>query len=394
MSSVYEEYRCKSVFNPGPYPDHWFWTHGSSSAYRGCGHACVYCDGRNSTYGMDEHFSSKIRVKVNAPEVFESELRKRYGQGKTLDSFGIEAGPPDIFKPTVFFSSGVSDAYQPAEEKYGLSRKLLGIARDYSLPVHIMTKSAMVLRDMDILREINSRAHCTVSFSIPSMDDTFSHLFEPGASSPGERFRAMSEISRAGIETGICMMPIVPFFSDSRESIVGTVREARSAGARFLLFGGMTLRDEQQQHFYRNLDREMPGESRNIRDLYRGQYSPPVRYMRKVTSHVIGAAREEGLPIYLERHLPDYRFSEAKKASTALFQLAYFHEILGGRNISTSGLLKAAREIENLRTDFISAMENGVIRTMGGIGPMAFSALEEYATTGKIEELEAFKKNS
>jgi len=391
MPFAYEEYRCKSVFNPGSYPDHWFWTHGSASGYRGCAHGCVYCDGRNSTYGMDENFSTRIRVKINAPDILESELRKRFGQSTTLGSFGIETGPDEIFRPTLFLSSGVSDAYQPAEEKYGLTRKMLEVARNYSLPVHVMTKSALVERDIDLLKDINRRSHCTVSFSIPSAEAGFSRFFEPNSPPSARRFEAMKNISRAGIETGICMMPMVPYYSDSQESISRTVKEARGAGAGYVLFGAMTLRDEQEKHFYGILEKEMPDGAARLRKLYRGEYAPPGWYRKKIAARIIKAARTEGLDVHLERHLLGYRFLEAKKAATVLFQLAYFHEITEGGSYAVSSLLKAAREIETMKTDFNEAMENGVIRTLENMKPLPYSILEEYKERGKVEELERFK---
>jgi DNA repair photolyase len=335
-----------------------------------------------------------VRVKINAPEVFEADLRRRFGQPDTLESFGIDTGPADIFRPTVFFSSGVSDAYQPIEKEYGLTRKLLETTRDYGLPIHVMTKSATVLRDLDLLREIADTSNCTVSFSIPSSDGAFASLFEPGSSNPSERFEAMKELHRAGIRTGLCLMPIVPFFSDSEDSINETLRQARNAGAGHVLFGAMTLRDEQQEHFYSVLGKSRPEEAGRLKRLYRGEYAPPHCYQKEISRRVIRGARKLGLPVHLDRYLPEHRFMETRKAATILFQLAYFHEITGGRNYTSSNLVKVAREIENLRTDFHEAMDNGVVNTLENMNRVSYSLLEEYAGNGKVAELEGFRSGS
>jgi len=275
-----------------------------------------------------------------------------------------------------------------------LTRRLLETARDYGLPVHVMTKSATVLRDLDLLREIADTSNCTVSFSIPSSDETFAAFFESGASPPAERFEAMKELHEAGIGTGLCLMPIVPFFSDSEDFIQDTLRQARNAGAGHILFGAMTLRDEQQDHFYSVLEKSRPEEAGRLKRLYKGEYAPPHCYQKEISRRVITGARELGLPVHMDRHLPEHRFIEARKAATTLFQLAYFHEITGGRNYTSSSLVKAAREVENLRMDFHEAMDNGIVNSLEMMNRISYSVLEEYATDGKVVELEGYKNGS
>ena len=143
------EIKAKSVLQKQKYRDNWFWSRYNLNPYRGCQFACNYCDAITEKYLVHEDyrdFSRIIHVKRNAPEVLEREVKK--------------------LKRDVVAMSGVTDPYQPAEKKYGLTRKLLENLAEHKFPVHIITKSDLVLRDVDLLREIVQQTWCTVSLTI------------------------------------------------------------------------------------------------------------------------------------------------------------------------------------------------------------------------------------
>ena len=121
---------------------------------------------RSEKYHASEDFDQIVHVKINAPEVLKKELGKMFPGQKTLSDFEAGGKLQRKLKPVIAVSSGISDAYQPIERKYGLTRRILEILRNFGVPTYVMTKSDLVLRDLDLLREINERSWCNVSFSL------------------------------------------------------------------------------------------------------------------------------------------------------------------------------------------------------------------------------------
>jgi DNA repair photolyase len=162
----------------------------------------------------------------------------------------------------------MNDPYQPLEAARELTRRALQVIADYQFPVHIITKSDLVLRDRDLLRAI-SRVYAAVSFTITTADDALAKKIEPGAPVSSKRFAAMRALADAGILTGVTMMPILPFIEDTEENIRAIVERARDAGATYIIPAfAMTLRDRQRAYYYRQLDRLFPG----LREKYEQQY--------------------------------------------------------------------------------------------------------------------------
>jgi DNA repair photolyase len=144
-----------------------------ANLYGGCEHGCVYCDGRAERYFVDGDFDRDIAVKVNALEIARQELKQRREPG------------------FIFLGGGVSDCYQPAEAQYRLACGLLQLTLEAGLGVHVLTKSALVERDFDLLSEINRQSKTIVSFSLHTVDDNVRRDFEPKTASVKERFRLL-----------------------------------------------------------------------------------------------------------------------------------------------------------------------------------------------------------
>jgi DNA repair photolyase len=210
---VHEE-RSKSILSENDSPDIPF--RYSLNPYRGCYHACAYCYARPSHqywgFGAGTDFERKIIVKVNAPEL----LRERFDR----DDW---AGEPITF-------SGNTDCYQPLEAAWQLTRACLACCAEYGNPAVIITKSALIRRDIDVLVELHERARLRVYVSIPFADDEKARAIEPGASPPSKRFAALEALSRAGIDTGVAIAPIIVGLNDP--DIPELLARARSAGAR------------------------------------------------------------------------------------------------------------------------------------------------------------------
>jgi DNA repair photolyase len=253
-----KEIEAKTILRKHKKIDSWFLSRYGMNLYRGCIHNCVYCDGRAEGYYVDGEFGSDVAVKINALEVLRRELdpkRKR-----------------TPFKPGyVMVGGGVGDSYQPVEEKYELTRKTLSLLSEKKLPVHILTKSTLVKRDVDILEKINETSKAIVSFSFSSSDEKISRIFEPGVPSPHKRLDTISFFKDKGIACGMFLLPVIPFITDTNAVMEKTLQDAQDIGVDFIIFGGMTLKEGKQKEYFLNiLKRHYPKLMSEYQMIYRG----------------------------------------------------------------------------------------------------------------------------
>ena len=234
------ENTAKSILTKHKRIDSWFLSRYGMNLYRGCSHNCAYCDGRAESYYVEGDFGKDITVKINAPELLRKALdpkRKRKPLKKTFIGIG----------------GGVSDSYQPLEKKYELTRQALEIIAEFKFPVHVLTKSSLVERDFDVLKQINQDSAVILSVSISSGEDRKSALFEPGASPVSSRLATIRKAKELGFFTGVYLLPVIPFVTDGPQEIGEAVRKAKEAGADFVMFGGMTLKAGRQRDHFMNI---------------------------------------------------------------------------------------------------------------------------------------------
>ncbi len=207
--------------------------------YKGCCHGCIYCDSRSSCYQI-ENFD-EVRAKENAVSILEKELRSKSKTG-------------------VIGTGAMSDPYNPYEEKYQLTRQALELIDTYHFGITIATKSSLITRDIDLLKRIQQHSPVLCKITITASEDSLSRKLEPSVTPSSDRFRAIRELSEAGIHAGILMTPVLPFLTDTEDNVRNLVRQAHENGARFLfaLFG-MTLRSGQREYYYRKLKESFPG---------------------------------------------------------------------------------------------------------------------------------------
>ena len=249
----FESYRPKTILNKHKRPDHWFWVRYTAYPYKGCQHGCEFCYCREEKYyPFDDpaDFAFRIQPKENAPDLLRRALAR---------------APVDLI--------GTGD-YQPAERKYELSRRMLEICLELGFPVSILERSPLVLRDLDLIQEINDRATAVVFFSIISTPDSAGyktvHQMERLAPPPEKRFAAMEELARAGILTGTCMMPILPGLCDDDASLQYVVKWTAEHGGQFVMAGGLTLADQQRDFFLGVLADRFP----DLLEPYQALYPP------------------------------------------------------------------------------------------------------------------------
>lgn len=232
------------------------------SPYMACGHRCTYCDGRYEKYHVEGDFDRDITVRENAPELLEKELHKLR-----------EPGP-------ICISSGISDPYQPVEEKLGITGKCAEILARFNHPVIVHTKSSLILRDIDQWEEVHRRSAFTLMISLTMADDSFRSRLEPGASSVAERLKTLGEFRKRGMNAGVLAMPFIPYLTDSREQMTEFVKALKSVGVQFAMPGLLTLKKGRQKDFFLNaFEKQYPHLQEKMTELYSNEdfYGSPSR---------------------------------------------------------------------------------------------------------------------
>ena len=219
--------------------DSWFGIDYNMNIYRGCCHRCIYCDSRSDCYRIADF--DRVRKKENALMIIRDDLRRKVKTG-------------------VIGTGSMSDPYNPYEKKEGLTRHALELMSAYGFGVAVATKSDLVVRDIDVLKEIKEQMPVLIKITVTTAEDDLCRKIEPFAPPSSARFAAIESLAAAGIFTGVLMMPILPFINDTEENILSILKLAKAAGAKFVYPAmGMTLRQGNREYYYEQLDRLFPG---------------------------------------------------------------------------------------------------------------------------------------
>jgi DNA repair photolyase len=196
----------------------------------------------------------------------------------------------------------MNDPYMPLEREVNLTGRALEVIAQFGFPVHVMTKSDLVLRDLTRLREIG-KVYAAVSFTITTADDDLGRKLEPGAPMVSERFRAMERLAAAGVLTGVVLMPVLPFLEDSRENIRRIVVRAGACGAAYVIPAfGMTLRDRQRAYYYQKLDELFPGLRAKYEARYGDDYECPARNAARLGDLCGQLCRQRGIALRIPQY--------------------------------------------------------------------------------------------
>jgi DNA repair photolyase len=228
----------------------WFGTEYNMNIYKGCCHGCIYCDSRSDCYQIPDF--DMVRSKDNALNIIRQELSRKTKTG-------------------VISTGSMSDPYNPYEEKYELTRQALDIIHTYHFGVAIATKSALIARDVDLLSKIKAHSPVICKITVTSIDDDLSRKIESGVHVTSKRFEAIRTLTEAGIFTGVLMMPLLPYLTDTSDNVRSIIHKAKENGASFIypLFG-LTLRTGQREYFYQKLEQLFPGGK--LKDTYIRSY--------------------------------------------------------------------------------------------------------------------------
>jgi DNA repair photolyase len=289
--TIIREIEARTLLSAAKVADPWFGIKYTMNLYRGCQHRCIYCDSRSECYQIAD-FDGEVLVKTNAPELLHKELKSKRVKGYVA-------------------TGSMNDAYMPLEREIGLTRRALEILLEFAFPLHILTKSDMLLRDAALLAELDSASRsaqspgAVISFTITTADDELARQLEPGAPSPSRRFKALATLAGQGLQTGVMLMPVLPFLEDSPENVAEVVRRAAECGARHVVPGfGVTLRDRQREHFYRELDARFPGVRAQYERSFGGRYHTPARQTRALEATFLELAELHGLATRVAAYVP------------------------------------------------------------------------------------------
>jgi len=364
---------AKSILRKYKKIESWFMTHYGMNLYRGCIHNCVYCDGRYEKYYVEGEFGRDIAVKINAIELLAKELdpaRKRKPMPKSFMMLG----------------GGVCDAYQPVEKKYCLARQTLELIEKYNYPVHILTKSTLIERDMDILKRIDNQNKAMVSFSFSSMDSDICSIFEPGVPGPEEKLEMIGKLKKAGISCGMFLMPVIPFITDSLEMIGQSLEKAKEAGIDFVIFGTMTLKEgRQKDYFIRVLKEHFPELAAKYENIYPENHKwgeVSYEYNRSINSIFDKYASKYKIPKRIPPAIYSNILSKSDLIIVILEHLDYLLKLKGKKSsygYAAYVISKLGVPIEELKTD---------LTKIKGIGRAAAEIIREVLKTGTCRQYE------
>lgn len=234
---------------------------------RGCTHGCIYCDSRSTCYQITHEFED-IEVKSNAIELLEDALKRKR-------------------KKCMIVTGAMSDPYTSLETSINHTRKALEVIERFGFGVSLQTKSARILRDLELLKKINTKAKCVVQMTLTTFDESLCKIIEPNVSSTSERFEALKVFRDHGIPTVVWLSPILPFINDTEENIRGILNYCIEAQVKGIIcFGmGVTLREGDREYYYSKLDEHFPGLKKDYQRIYGNDYSilsPNNTYLMKI----------------------------------------------------------------------------------------------------------------
>ena len=244
--------------------------------YRGCTHGCIYCDSRSKIYQMNHKFED-IEVKENAIELLKKELIRR--------------------KPCMIGTGAMTDPYIPLESRLEFVRKALQLVYRYGFGWACITKSDLVLRDIDLLRKINEKTKAVVQVTITTADDELCRLVEPNVCPTSRRVEVLNKLNEANIPTVVWLCPILPHINDTEENINAILDWCIDANVKGVLNMGMglSLREGNREYFYEMLDERFPGVKEKYIDEFGDSYFIHSKDNRRLRSILRKRCEENGI---------------------------------------------------------------------------------------------------
>ena len=292
------EINAKTILTKNKNPDSWFGNDYNMNLYRGCCHGCIYCDSRSDCYHID--YFDQVRVKKDACLLLEKELMSKRIKGVV----GIGA---------------MSDTYNPFERKLELTRNALILIDRYGFGVSLETKSGLIVRDIDLFKRISLHSDVILKMTITCANDELSKIIEPHVCVSSKRLDAIRQLSEAGLFCGVLMTPLLPFINDTEENIKDIVRLSYESGAKFVYtYFGVTLRENQRDYYYEQLDKHFPGIKEKYIKRYGQRYNCQSKNIQRLRYVFIQECHKYGLLYKMEDIIKAYK-KQKKVEQLSLF---------------------------------------------------------------------------
>lgn len=269
--------------------------------YRGCQHGCIYCDARSKCYQMNHRFEN-IEVKENAPELLENALKRKR-------------------RKCMIGTGAMSDPYIPLEKELKLTRRCLEIIDRYGFGVTVQTKSASVMRDIDLFTKINDKSKAVLQMTLTTADESLCKIIEPNVSVTKERFETLKAFHENGIPSVVWLSPFLPFINDTKENIDGLLKYCIDAKVRGIIcFGiGLTLRDGDREYFYSRLDKHFPNMKERYIYTYGNSYQLTSSNNNVLMNRISEVCRNHGIMFGVENVFSYLHKFESKAEQLSLF---------------------------------------------------------------------------
>lgn len=269
--------------------------------YRGCQHGCIYCDARSKCYQMNHRFED-IEVKENAPELLENALKRKR-------------------RKCMIGTGAMSDPYIPLEKELKLTRRCLEIINRYGFGVTVQTKSASVMRDIDLFTKINDKSKAVLQMTLTTADESLCRIIEPNVSVTKERFETLKAFHENGIPSVVWLSPFLPFINDTKENIDGLLKYCIDAKVRGIIcFGiGLTLRDGDREYFYSRLDKHFPNMKERYIYTYGNSYQLTSSNNNVLMNRISEVCRNHGIMFGVENVFSYLHEFESKTEQLSLF---------------------------------------------------------------------------
>lgn len=269
--------------------------------YRGCQHGCIYCDARSKCYQMNHRFED-IEVKENAPELLENALKRKR-------------------RKCMIGTGAMSDPYIPLEKELKLTRRCLEIINRYGFGVTVQTKSASVMRDIDLFTKINDKSKAVLQMTLTTADESLCRIIEPNVSVTKERFETLKAFHENGIPSVVWLSPFLPFINDTKENIDGLLKYCIDAKVRGIIcFGiGLTLRDGDREYFYSRLDKHFPNMKERYIYTYGNSYQLTSSNNNVLMNRISEVCRNHGIMFGVENVFSYLHKFESKAEQLSLF---------------------------------------------------------------------------
>ena len=275
--------------------------HFGMNIYRGCSHGCIYCDSRSKCYQFTHAFED-IEVKQNAPELLEAALRSKR-------------------KKAMIGTGAMSDPYMHCEESLCLTRRCLEIISKYEFGVAVQTKSDLVLRDIDLLDEINRKSKAVVQITLTTYDDDLCKILEPNVCNTKRRIEVLERFHERGIPTIVWLTPICPYINDTPENITQILEACAKAGVKGVICFdmGLTLREGDREYYYAALDKHFPGLKEKYIARYGNAYEVPSPDSKSLMNLFRNTCKDRGM-----LYRPDDLFKFMQEYPDRYEQMSFF----------------------------------------------------------------------